>query len=259
MKVLLSLTFILFYTNLFATGKVTICHVPENNPSAAHTIEISQNALRGHLNSQGRLHGQDYFGACRHQGFSGFYACNISMKQTHSSGTLTTHDYVTYSYDSFDGEGAVGKTLEAGENNYKSLWSERTAFSRKLTKASFNFSSELYGTDYSVDLCFDGRRFANSRDDFEISEITFFSDRRQAIDISYKIFCDVHNRNNGVANLTLVDLRRGFPIRFNKVPEFCVVRFNVEEEEVGKRRDWTRAFNKLTTIIESNIDEINND
>jgi outer membrane biosynthesis protein TonB len=46
--------------------KTTICHVPPGNPGNAHTITISDNALKAHLgdNEQG-LHGGDYRGECR--------------------------------------------------------------------------------------------------------------------------------------------------------------------------------------------------
>ncbi|MCB9451398.1 MAG: hypothetical protein H6672_08150 [Anaerolineaceae bacterium] len=41
-----------------ADKKVTICHVPQGNPDAAHTISISRSALPAHL-----AHG-DYLGVC---------------------------------------------------------------------------------------------------------------------------------------------------------------------------------------------------
>ena len=48
-----------------ANEKVTICHVPAGNPENAHTITISENALKAHLgeNEEG-LHGGDYRGEC---------------------------------------------------------------------------------------------------------------------------------------------------------------------------------------------------
>ena len=44
--------------------KVLICHVPAGNPSNAHTICISPNALSAHFNGQMGLHGGDYCGPC---------------------------------------------------------------------------------------------------------------------------------------------------------------------------------------------------
>ncbi|MDD5034736.1 MAG: hypothetical protein PHE55_08245 [Methylococcaceae bacterium] len=55
--------------------KVTICHVPPGHPEQAHTITVTQSALRdGHMDSvvhesddeheRHKLHGDDYFGAC---------------------------------------------------------------------------------------------------------------------------------------------------------------------------------------------------
>lgn len=261
MKYLLSLILLFTCLDSFAAEKVKICHVPSGNPANAHTIEISQNALRAHLGLDGNLHGGDYLGACRHEGFQGFYACNISMKQNFetNNGTLTTHDYVTYSYSNPSGESESELVLEAGKNTYKSIWTEKEAFSQKLTSASFNLSSEVYGTDYSIDFCFDGRRFSNSEEGLVIDEIRTFSERANAVDISYQVFCDVHYRGNGIPNLSRIDLSRGLPLRFQEVPEFCVVRFKVIEEDEGRTRDWTRTFNKLTAIIESNLDEISND
>lgn len=45
--------------------KVTICHVPPGNPENAHTITVSENALKGHLDNNGKLHGLDYYGECK--------------------------------------------------------------------------------------------------------------------------------------------------------------------------------------------------
>lgn len=48
-----------------ANEKVTICHVPAGNPENAHTITISENALKAHLGeNEVGLHGGDYFGEC---------------------------------------------------------------------------------------------------------------------------------------------------------------------------------------------------
>jgi hypothetical protein len=44
-------------------GKVTICHVPPGNPENAHTITISVNALKTHLD-----HHDDYCGPCEEGG-----------------------------------------------------------------------------------------------------------------------------------------------------------------------------------------------
>jgi hypothetical protein len=51
--------------NMMDQGWVTICHIPPGNPSNAHTITISVNALPAHL-----AHG-DYIGACAGNGGSG--------------------------------------------------------------------------------------------------------------------------------------------------------------------------------------------
>lgn len=53
------------YNVALAGNKVTICHVPKGNPDNAHTITISENALKAHLgdNEEG-LHGGDYYGRC---------------------------------------------------------------------------------------------------------------------------------------------------------------------------------------------------
>jgi hypothetical protein len=45
--------------------KVVICHVPPGNPENAHTITVSENALKGHLDNNGKLHGLDYYGECK--------------------------------------------------------------------------------------------------------------------------------------------------------------------------------------------------
>ncbi len=37
--------------------KVTICHIPPGNPSNAHTITISENALQAHINNHGDIPG----------------------------------------------------------------------------------------------------------------------------------------------------------------------------------------------------------
>lgn len=51
--------------NMSDQGWVTICHIPPGNPSNAHTITISINALPAHL-----AHG-DYIGACNGNGTTG--------------------------------------------------------------------------------------------------------------------------------------------------------------------------------------------
>ncbi|MFI0415155.1 MAG: hypothetical protein ACH255_13570 [Candidatus Thiodiazotropha sp.] len=49
----------------YAAGKVDICHIPPGNPSNAHTINVSKNAVPAHL-----AHG-DKIGACSTSGNSG--------------------------------------------------------------------------------------------------------------------------------------------------------------------------------------------
>lgn len=51
--------------NMLEQGWITICHIPPGNPSNAHTITISVNALPAHL-----AHG-DYIGSCESMGYGG--------------------------------------------------------------------------------------------------------------------------------------------------------------------------------------------
>lgn len=49
-------------------GKVVLCHVPPGNPGNAHTLRVSESALKGHLDNNGKLHGLDYLGVCEEEG-----------------------------------------------------------------------------------------------------------------------------------------------------------------------------------------------
>ncbi len=242
------LVLIFISTTAYAGEKVTICHV---NPSQSLTLEVSENALRGHMNSLGELHGDDYLGACRESSNIGFYPCNVGIKNFNTNSTNTTHDYVTYSSMRIGGEQQEA-VLEANRNSYHSAFTTVQAFENKLLEVKINLSSELMGTDYFVDYCFDGRADKNAKG-LLIEDVAHVSSSPYPINISMELLCDTQNRTNGQVDLSRVSLNNGFPLSFNKVPEFCLLRFNVLETNIGESRNWSQSFNRISTFIDSEI------
>lgn len=249
MSKLLALFLLIFSFSVFAGNeKVDVCHIPPGNPDNAHTINVSENAVSAHL-----AHG-DYLGACAPTSSAAeFYPCNVGIRHRNTfNGTATSHDYVTYSYSNIDGTGAADLILEAKRNSYDFAFNQITAFSKKLEKVKINLSSERMGTDYYVDFCFDGRADNGSKG-LRIEDVTHISSNPFPITVSRELYCDIHNRENGRPDLSRISLSGGFPISFNKVPEFCTLRFHVIETNIGEARNWSRSFNRISTFIESEI------
>lgn len=245
-KFLTSILIFISLNTIAANNKVDVCHIPPGNPDNAHTINVSENSVSAHLN-----HG-DYLGVCTTSAAAEFYPCNVGIRHNNLNSTTTSHDYVTYDYINQDGTGMFEQILEAKRNNFDFAFSQVDAFSRKVEKVKINLASEKMGTDYYIDYCFDGRANKNSKS-FKIEDVTHISSNPFPITVTKELYCDVYNRNNGEPDLSRISLSEGFPIRFNKVPEFCTLRFYVIETNIGEERNWSQSFNRITTFIESEI------
>jgi hypothetical protein len=245
---------LLFSVSVSAGNKVTICHVPPGNPGNPQTLHVSENALRGHFDNNGKLHHGDYLGACLPTGRAGFYPCNIGIKHSNTfDGTSTSHDYVTYSYERIDGSSETDEILEAKRQTYDYAFERITAFERKLLSVDINLSSERYGTDYFVDFCFDGRGASNAKK-FAIEDVSTFSSNPFPVRVNTQLFCDIYNRGNGSPELSQMSNNGSYPFRLQYSPEFCLLRVHVVETKAGQERNWSQNFNSMTAIIELSID-----
>lgn len=102
------------------------------------------------------------------------YVCNVGIKHrdgrqghvdpnaggANSGDTLTTHDYMTVEYATLDNDLTRGpiqeKTLEASIGAYTQLFTDGDAHGKVVTKLEVNLSSENYGAEYFVDICYRG-------------------------------------------------------------------------------------------------------
>lgn len=252
----LLLLFVMFASvQAFAGEKITICHIPPGNPDNPQTLSVSENAYRGHFDNNGVSHHGDYLGPCVPKSVSAtFYPCNVGI--THESSfneTSSSHDYITYSYKNLSNNNVKNsQVLEAPANSYAKAFGRRAAFGKRLLDVRVNLSSELMGTKYFIDFCFDGRSSRNEKN-FSIDDLTHFSKNPFPVRVSNQLFCDIYSTSDGQADLSTISLAGGLPIQFSKVPEFCVVRFNVNETNSGDTRNWSRSFNRMSAFIEATI------
>lgn len=239
-----------------ANDKVTICHVPLGNPDNAHTIIISESALRPHLLPNGDLHGGDYFGECLPKAYQGFYPCNLGLKNEFVSNnpTLTRHDYATFDYKLRNQTDLiVDSVIEAKKDQFNSPWSMSSSFNYKLESVEFNLSSENMGNRHFIDFCLDGRSIHKGRVDFTINEVTVVMDNPGEFNTSAELFCDLSRNNDTTPYLSGINFA-GFPLTFKFMPKYCVLRIHAEEYISDIPRNYIRNHNKLTAIINSNID-----
>ena len=70
-KIMLLISLVVLISAMFAINaiakkedKITICHVPADDPTKEVTLTLPESALSGHMDNNGRLHELDYFGEC---------------------------------------------------------------------------------------------------------------------------------------------------------------------------------------------------
>jgi hypothetical protein len=111
------------------------------------------------------------------------FACNAGLKHpatnqvfcydviTNAACTAGTHncecsganggaylmDFFNASYANYDVAAPISTiSKQAGQSSYATLFTDSAAWQKKLSTLSFNFGSELYGTEYFLDICFLG-------------------------------------------------------------------------------------------------------
>ncbi|MBW8049771.1 MAG: DUF4476 domain-containing protein [Cytophagales bacterium] len=130
-----------------AGNKVTICHIPPGNPSMAHTLSISRNALESHL-----AHG-DYVGSCGkpatgvNPAFGGTISTTITTTTTEETAPPHEHVYVLPGYN-----GPVGCPLPMTDNDFrnaknsiasKSFSDSKLTIARQVTSSNCLLSSQV--------------------------------------------------------------------------------------------------------------------
>jgi hypothetical protein len=107
--------------------KVEICHIPKKNPSAAHTIVVSENALRAHLK-----HG-DTEGACEPEGLD--YIVDeqsmVTVPIDSDGGEISIEDFIGTSYHLVVPPDAVTEVMEITITNILSVGNAPPGFTPK--------------------------------------------------------------------------------------------------------------------------------
>ena len=90
------------------------------------------------------------------------YTDEVTMAGANSGPTASTHDYLTFDYQTLDSDMILGPlstgVIEAdGTAFFKSAFDDvGNAMMHKISNVAFNLNSEQYGTHYYVDVCYRG-------------------------------------------------------------------------------------------------------